>query len=347
MIQPVLSAYGFAESETAVEPFGKGLINHTWKITSSGNEYILQRINDNVFKQPKHIAANIRLVKEHLALHHPSYLFVAPLPSKDGNEMVFVEGQGYFRLFPYVKGSHSKDVAETPAQAYEAAVQFGRFTRLLSGIDLDKFRITIPDFHNLSLRYQQFNNALKNGNKQRITRAKDLIDSLVRQADIARTYEKIKSDPGVHLRVIHHDTKISNILFDENDKGLCVIDLDTVMPGYFTSDVGDMMRTYLSPANEEETDMNKIEVRDEFYKAIVRGYLDEMKDELMPAEKKYFFYSGRLMIYMQALRFLADYINDDVYYGASYPEHNLVRTQNQFTLLTRLQEKEPVLGNWD
>jgi hypothetical protein len=93
--------------------------------------------------------------------------------------------------------------------------------------------------------------------------------------------------------------------------------------------------------------MGKIEVRDEFYKAIVHGYLDEMKDELTSTEKKYFFYSGRLMIYMQALRFLADYINDDVYYGSSYPEHNLVRAQNQFTLLTRLQEKEPVLGNWD
>jgi Ser/Thr protein kinase RdoA (MazF antagonist) len=347
MIQTVLSAYGLEDSETEIQSFGKGLINHTWKITSSGKEYILQRINDNVFKQPMHIAANIKLVKDHLARHHPSYLFVAPLLSKDGNEMFFIEGQGYFRLFPFIKGSHSKEVVETPAQAYEAAIQFGRFTRLLSGIDLDKFRITIPDFHNLSLRYQQFNNALKYGNKERIARAKDLIDSLVQQADIARTYEKIKSDPGFHFRVIHHDTKISNILFDENDKGLCVIDLDTMMPGYFTSDVGDMMRTYLSPANEEEKDMGKIEVRDEFYKAIVNGYLDEMKDELTPMEKKYFFYSGRLMIYMQALRFLADYINDDVYYGASYPEHNLVRARNQFTLLAHLQQKEPVLGNWD
>jgi Ser/Thr protein kinase RdoA (MazF antagonist) len=345
MIQAVLSAYGLEENETKIQSFGKGLINHTWKIISFGKEYILQRINDNVFKQPKNIAANIRVVKDHLARYHPSYRFVAPLLSRDGNEMVFMEGQGYFRLFPYVNGSHSKEVVETPAQAYEAAAQFGRFTRSLSGIDIDRLRITIPDFHNLSLRYQQFHTALKNGNQERVAGAKDLIESLVQHADITRTYEKIKSDAGFHIRVIHHDTKISNILFDEKDKGLCVIDLDTMMPGYFTSDVGDMMRTYLSPASEEEKDMNKIEVRDEFYKAIVQGYLDEMKDELTPTEKKYFFYSGRLMIYMQALRFLADYINDDVYYGASYPEHNLVRAQNQFTLLTRLQEKEPVLGN--
>jgi Ser/Thr protein kinase RdoA (MazF antagonist) len=343
MMQRVLSAYGFEESETKIQSFGKGLINRTWKITSSGKEYILQRINDNVFKQPVNIAVNIKLVKDHLARHHPTYVFIAPLPTNDGDEMFFIEGGGYFRLFPYVKGSHSKQVVETPEQAYQAAVQFGRFTHLLSGIDLDKFRITIPDFHNLSLRCQQFNNALKNGNKERIGRAKDIIDSLVQQADIAGMYEKIRSDPGFRVRVIHHDTKISNILFDENDKGLCVIDLDTMMPGYFTSDVGDMMRTYLSAASEEEKDLSKIEVRGEFYKAIVQGYLDEMKEELTPTEKKYFFDSGRLMIYMQAIRFLADYINDDVYYGASYPDHNLLRAQNQFTLLTRLQEKEPAL----
>ncbi|HET6996555.1 MAG TPA: aminoglycoside phosphotransferase family protein, partial [Chitinophagaceae bacterium] len=268
MMQTVLTSWGFDEDEIKLEAFGTGLINNTWKITSSGNEYILQKINDNVFKAPLHIANNIKLVKDHLARHHPSYLFTAPLVSKEGDEMVFMKGQGYFRLFPYVKGSHSKDIVETPAQAYEAAAQFGRFTRLVSGIDMDKLRITIPDFHNLGLRYQQFLAALKNGNKDRIAGAKDLCESLVQQSDIAGTYERIRSDPGFHLRVIHHDTKISNILFDDNDKGLCVIDLDTMMPGYFTSDVGDMMRTYLSPANEEEKDMTKIEVRDEFYRAI-------------------------------------------------------------------------------
>lgn len=145
------------------------------------------------------------------------------------------------------------------------------------------------------------------------------------------------------LRVTHHDTKISNVLFDKKGKGICVIDLDTVMPGYFISDVGDMMRTYLSPVSEEENDLGKITVRDDFYRAIVQGYYNEMKDELTETEKKYFFYAGKFMIYMQAVRFLTDHLNDDVYYGAKYEGHNFMRAANQVRLLECLLEKESVL----
>jgi Ser/Thr protein kinase RdoA (MazF antagonist) len=142
-------------------------------------------------------------------------------------------------------------------------------------------------------------------------------------------------------RCTHHDTKISNVLFDHDDKGLCVIDLDTVMPGYFISDVGDMMRTYLCPVSEEEQDLSKITVRKEFYDAIVSGYLSEMGEELDETEKQYFHYAGEFMIYMQALRFLTDHINNDVYYGAKYEGHNFVRAGNQLTLLQRLMEINP------
>ncbi|MEO7120146.1 MAG: phosphotransferase, partial [Ginsengibacter sp.] len=139
--------------------------------------------------------------------------------------------------------------------------------------------------------------------------------------------------------------KISNVLFDENNKGLCVIDLDTLMPGYFISDVGDMLRTYLSPVSEEEKYFAKIEVRDDYFINIAKGYLEEMHDELTATEKNHFVYSGKFMIYMQALRFLTDYLNDDVYYGAKYPEQNFVRTGNQLTLLQKLTEKENELQN--
>jgi len=340
MIETILSAYGFKQDETNVEPFGKGLINTTWKVTTAGNVFILQRVNDAVFKRPGDIAHNINLIKDYLAHHHPEYKFVAPLPSVQGDEMVHSKGEGYFRLFPFVVASHSKDVVETPAQAYEAARQFGRFTKLLFGIDLKKLKITIPDFHNLSFRYEQFGDALENGNQERINGSKDLIDSVIGYSAIVKTYEKLKNDPAFHLRVTHHDTKISNVLFDENDKGLCVIDLDTVMPGYFISDVGDMMRTYLSPVSEEVKDPGNIEVRDDFYKAIHEGYMREMEDELTETEKKHFFYSGQFMIYMQGLRFLTDHLNNDLYYGARYPGHNLIRAGNQLTLLDRLMEKE-------
>ncbi|MBL7741900.1 MAG: aminoglycoside phosphotransferase family protein [Chitinophagaceae bacterium] len=339
----VLTDYGFRESEFNAEPFGTGLINNTWKITAADKVYILQRINNAVFKDPQDIANNIRLMADYLSEHHPEYLFVTPIRSADGDDMVLKEGEGFFRLFPFIRGSHTIDVVQKPEQAHEAAVQFGRFTRSLSGIAIEKFKTTVPGFHDLALRHRQFSDVLKNGNKERILESKEVIKALIANAEIVSVYEKIKTDQAFRLRVTHHDTKVSNVLFDENAKGLCVIDLDTAMPGFFISDVGDMMRTYLSPVSEEERDMDKIAVRGDFYKAVVQGYMEEMKEELSKAEKDYFFYAGRFMIYMQALRFLTDYLSDDIYYGEKYPGHNLMRARNQLTLLTRLAEKEDTL----
>ena len=343
MSRSVLPAYGFEEKSLHVEAFGSGLINNTWKVIGPGGEFILQRVNHAVFKEPEDIANNIRLIGAFLRANHPEYTFISPVATSNGDEMIYLKGEGYFRLFPFVPGSHSKDVAETPEQAYEAATQFGRFTRLLDGIDIKKLKITIPCFHDLTLRYQQFLTALEKGNKDRIHESDALIRSLAAHADIVTEYGNITSNPEFKLRVTHHDTKISNVLFDKEGRGLCVIDLDTVMPGYFISDVGDMMRTYLSPVSEEEKELAKIEVREEFYKAIVEGYYNEMKDELTDTEKKYFFYSGTFMIYMQAIRFITDYLNNDVYYGAKYPRHNFMRAKNQLVLLEQLLKKKEQL----
>ena len=343
MQSDILKEYGFTDGPLTVESFGTGLINHTWKVNYKGNDYILQRINDNVFKQPADITSNIGLLAAYLKQYHPDYFFVAPVKTTDGKEMIHLKDEGYFRMFPFVTGSHSKDVLESPAEAYEAAGQFGKFTKLLDGIPIDELKISIPDFHNLSLRYQQFLTAQKKGNPTRIKETEELTIELLNHAEIVTKYESIISNDNFKQRVTHHDTKISNVLFDKNNKGLCVIDLDTVMPGYFISDVGDMMRTYLSPVSEEEKDFSKIIIRNEFYEAIVNGYYNEMKDVLTETEKHHFFYAGTFMIYMQAIRFLTDYINDDRYYGAKYPGHNLVRAGNQAVLLQRLLEKEEAL----
>jgi Ser/Thr protein kinase RdoA (MazF antagonist) len=339
----VLPAFGLKE-DAKVEQFGSGLINNTWKITATDEEYILQRVNHHVFEKPGNIAHNIQLIADYLKQHHPEYRFVAPLVSTKGGVMYYQNGEGYFRLFPYVKGSHSKNVVSTADEAYQAAVQFGRFTKLLAGFDIKKLKITIPSFHDLGLRYQQFQQALQSGNQQRISRSEELINTLMSYAGIVKQYEQIVVNPEFKLRVTHHDTKISNVLFDEAGNGLCVIDLDTVMPGYFISDVGDMMRTYLSPVSEEEGDFSKIMVRHRFYKAIVHGYYNEMKEALTDTEKNHFLYAGKFMIYMQALRFLTDYLNNDAYYGASYPSQNLTRATNQTVLLQRLLNDEPVLA---
>ena len=233
-----------------------------------------------------------------------------------------------------------------PALAFEAARQFGKFTRLLTPFDPGRLAITLPDFHNLSLRYRQFETALQNGNKKRISDSAEAISFLKDQKEIADEYEEIKKNGTLKIRVIHHDAKINNVLFDKaNQTGLCLVDLDTVMPGFYISDVGDMLRTYICPVDEEEADTGRIMIREEYFLAIVRGYLGEMNTVLTENEKKYFVYAGKFAIYMQALRFLTDYINDDIYYSIKYENQNRVRARNQATLLKRFMEKEDQLNN--
>ena len=338
MLANVLCSYEIS-SDAIIQPHGSGLIHRTWKIISPSGDYILQKINDNVFKTPQFIADNIEAISSWLREHHPEYFFVAPLKAKNSESILHMESEGYFRLFPFVKNSRSYDVAKSPQQAFEAARQFGLFTKTLRDFPVEQLTSTIPDFHNLDFRHEQFKQSLQSGNLKRIKQTQETIDFLISHQDIVSTYREIVSGQKFKLRVTHHDTKISNVLFDDKGDGICVIDLDTVMPGYFISDVGDMMRTYLSPANEEEKDLSKIIVRDDYFHAIARGYLKEMGYELNSTEKKHFVYAGIFMIYMQALRFLTDYLNDDIYYGAAYEGHNYIRAKNQVVLLEKLLEK--------
>jgi Ser/Thr protein kinase RdoA (MazF antagonist) len=343
MVQSVLPAFAIKGENIVAEPFGSGLINSTWRIFNGQNEYILQRINETVFRHPFYIAENVRKIADHLRNYHPEYLFVVPIKTLTGQELAHLEGNGYYRLVPFVKGSQTKDVVETASEAFEAANQFGKFTSLLSDMDASELNITIPDFHNLNLRYEQFEDSLKKGNLLRIREAAPVIQYIKEQQSIVTEFNAIQKNPAFRIRVMHHDTKINNVLLDKNNKGLCVIDLDTVMPGYFISDVGDMMRTYLSPASEEETDLSGIEIREDIFEAIVCGYLKEMKTVLTSEEKRAFVYSGKFMIYMQAIRFLTDHFNNDIYYGAKYQGHNYYRAINQVDLLKKLIAKEDQL----
>ena len=337
MLEKILSCYGIHGA--LIRPYGSGLINSTWVVQDSGEAYILQKINHQVFRTPEYIAQNIQTLSSYVQQYDPGYYFVSPVLSEKGDGMVRAE-EGYFRLFPFVSNSKSFDVALTPGQAFEAARQFGLFTKTFSGLPAENLKITLPGFHNLTLRHAQFEEACRTGNPARIQQAGDLVHQLRIRLSLVDTYAKITTDPDFRLRTTHHDTKISNVLFSGEGKGICVIDLDTVMPGFFISDVGDMMRTYLSPVSEEEKDFSRICIREEYFEAILKGYLQEMAQELSPSEIRHFVYAGKFLIYMQALRFLTDHFNNDTYYGASYEGHNLVRAQNQFCLLQRLEEKE-------
>jgi Phosphotransferase enzyme family len=344
MIKRVLSAYGLDENKCVVTPFGNGLINHTWKIVSGKSVFLLQKINQQVFREPGYIMDNLGLLSDYFKSSHPDYLFVAPIHSIDGRNHV-IAGNHYYRLFPFIENSYSVNTVNSPGLAFEASRQFGKFTRLLSKFDPDHLHITLPDFHNLTLRFQQFESAIQKGNKKRIIQSAESIRFLQDQQVIVEVFEKIKKHSGFTVRVVHHDAKINNVLFDRrNHQGLCVIDLDTVMPGYYISDVGDMLRTYISPASEEEKDFNKITIRMDYFREIVKGYLGEMQSGLSDPEKQYFVYAGKFAIYMQALRFLTDFLNNDIYYNIQYNDHNLFRADNQIVLLKRFLEKEELLN---
>lgn len=345
MVHPrILEGFGLDYTTYRIEKFGSGLINNTFSLRhqsgDGGKDFILQRINTHVFKEPYIIVQNHRKASDYLSLTHPDYFFVAPVAAKNGHDL-FEWNNDYWRMLPFVANTHSVNEANNPKQAYEAAKQFGRLARNLSGIDMSNFLPSIPNFHNLTLRYSHFQNAVNGKEEERGEKAGELIDAFERFSQIPITYEELKTDNDFPDRLMHHDTKINNVLLDnKTNAGVCVIDLDTLMPGKLISDLGDMVRTYVSPVSEEETEFDRIVIREDYYEALMKGYLPELEETLTGTEKRMLFYAGQFMIYMQGIRFLTDYLNGDVYYPVKYPMHNFNRAKNQLILLQRLNEKE-------
>ena len=197
MLQVVFNAFDISENINDAIPFGNGLINRTWKINRGGKTFILQQINNKVFKDPEAIAYNINVTGNYLRKNFPSYLFVMPVPTVNNGDIFFDKNAGYYRLLPFVENSHTIDVVQDPQMAYEAAKQFGRFTKLLSGFDANSLKITLPDFHNLSFRYQQFEDAIAHGDASRIEKSRCWIDAVFNNKCIVDEFERIKINPQV------------------------------------------------------------------------------------------------------------------------------------------------------
>lgn len=344
MSDAVLLAYGFLPNGIRKTEISTGLINQTWKIDSGHRSYILQSINTDVFPYPQDLEHNISKLQEHIQSHHSGYFFPAPVPALDGR--LFIEiASSVYRLYPFVSDSQTITAVQNETQAFEAAKQFGRYARNLHDLPIATLRVTIPGFHNLTKRFDEYKKCISLARADRRNAADLLIRKALDYSEVAATYFHIQSGKLISRRPVHHDAKISNVLFDSNDKGICVIDLDTTMPGYYISDLGDLLRTCLSPADENVTDFNAIQIRPAFFKAITDGYMEEMADLLTPAEKQYLYYSGSFMIYMQAIRFLTDYLMDDKYYKINYDLHNLDRAMNQLVLLEGYLQYEKEFTN--
>jgi hypothetical protein len=348
MVKPFPSVlwelYNLEPGDFLIQQPGSGHINQTYILqdqTNANKSFVLQQINQRVFKRPEIIASNIRLTQAYLKKYYPEYLFIAPLPNQQSELLSLAEGE-YWRLLPFVPHAKAFGVLTDPVQAYEAAKQFGKLSRLLSGISTEGFEASIPRFHDLEWRKEQFDEALDQASPTLKEQAAEAIEMAQAYSIILTQFQAAKEN--LPLRIMHHDTKISNVLLDaQTFKGICVIDLDTLMPGYFISDLGDMMRTYLCAVDENETDLSKILIREDFFKATVEGYLSEMATLLSEQEKEMILFSGKYIIYMQALRFLTDFLQGSKYYPILYPDQNLNRTYNQFQLLKQLKTKEKEL----
>ncbi|MES2416902.1 MAG: aminoglycoside phosphotransferase family protein [Bacteroidota bacterium] len=341
----IVEAYGFTTDAIKLQQIGSGHINRTYLLSllHHDEQYILQNINTQVFKDPFAIANNIEAVATYLTAHYPAYLFPTPLATLNGDLMVYHNDE-YWRLLPYVKDTVAFDTLSEPKQAYEAAKQFGKLSYLLHHFDTSVLKPTIPGFHDLAWRYEQFTFALNTADVNLKAQTEAEIETALNYhfiVDYYRSYEHRKDFPD---RVMHHDTKISNVLLAESDDhGVCVIDLDTLMPGKFISDLGDMMRTYLCAFSENEPDIDKIKIRLPYFEATVKGYLSEMAPILTATEKELILFAGKYIVYMQALRFLTDYLNGNIYYPIAYPSQNLDRAKNQFKLLSEFFKNEAIL----
>jgi Ser/Thr protein kinase RdoA (MazF antagonist) len=327
--QKILEAFDIKQQLNATI-FGTGLIHKTY-ILGTEPIYLLQHFNHHVFKNPLQVYENVNTVYNHLKQQNAP-IKIIPQKLTKNQQPFFIYQDTYWRLFDFEQNAIAYALITNADQAYMAAEQFGLLSYYTDGLDISRITYTIPDFHNLEKRYQHFNDAIQRSTPD--AEISNVIAFYQNQFDILNAYHKITSNHFLPLRVVHNDTKISNVLFhDVTKKAIAVVDLDTLMPGYFFSDVGDMIRTYISETTEESDIMQPVKINLSYLSALLNGYKDGLKHTLTANEKEAVKFAGPILIYMTGLRFITDFLNHNIYFKVSHPLHNLNRAINQMNLL--------------
>lgn len=331
-----------------VAPYGNGHINDTYCV--DGPKYILQRINTSIFRNPDELMENIDNVTSFLRKKivayggNPDRETLTVIPTKDGHRYYRMDDQNVFRVYIFIANTKSIEFSKSYEDLHEAGKGFGRFQKLLADFPVEKLYETIKDFHHTPKRIEALKEAIREDKAGRAASVQAEIDFALAQTDWAGIVVKGMEDGSIPVRVTHNDTKINNILFDEkSSEAVCVIDLDTVMPGSMLYDFGDALRMGASTGAEDETDLDKVWFDTGAYEAFAKGYLSEVKDSMTPAEFELLPMAAKLMTYECGIRFLTDYLNGDTYFKIHREHHNLDRARNQFKLVADITTKEEEL----
>ncbi len=342
-----------AQNGSLVErrPYGNGHINDTFLLRCTSpdqneTKFILQRMNHDIFKTPPQLMENVVQVTQHLRRTilsqggDPNRETLNVLQTRNGADWYQDSSQNYWRVFPFIERSVCLEKVESEKDFYDSAVAFGNFQRQLADFPVRKLHETIPNFHNTSSRFEDFQKAVQEGDQSRAALAQaELAFALDRKQDTA-VLTNLLAEGKLPLRVTHNDTKLNNILFDaDTHKALCIIDLDTVMPGLSLYDFGDSIRFGANTGAEDETDLSKVELDLSLFEAFTKGYLEGCAGSLTPKEIEMLPMGAKLMTYECGIRFLADFLTGDHYFKTHREHHNLDRARTQFKLVADMEAK--------
>ena len=354
-IESIAKHFGIDTELLDPKPLARGHINDTYILAGKKHgvtgRYVIQRINHTVFKDPASMMKNIIRVTEHIGAKMRE--IDAPLASRQLTVIGTDDGRGYYRdcdgnfwrVYNFIENAATRDSLESAELAYEAARMFGRFQRMLIDLPGPALHETIAGFHNTPRRFGAFQEVLAADTLNRSRDAKPEIDFVSENSGLCDVLLDLAGKGEIPVRIAHNDTKINNVMLDEKtNKGVCVIDLDTVMPGLSVYDFADMIRTATCSAAEDERDLSKVAVDISMFKALVRGFAAETSGFLTSVEKKHLVFAGKLITFEQLIRFLTDYLAGDVYYRISRQGHNLDRSRTQMKLLESIIEREEVMN---
>ena len=331
---------------TDVSVLERGHIHQSFVVTchcaNGPARFLFQAINVCVFRQPHVLMRNAELVTRHLvATAEPSSICLRLVATKVGAFLWRDQAGNYWRAFHFIDGSVSFDAVRTASQAFDVGRAFGRFQHQMLGLDVDRLQATIPDFHHTAVYYRKLEAAVGSDRHGRLSEVRDVVQNARRHHSLIGELDELVETGQIPLRIAHNDAKLDNVLFDENSaQPMCVIDLDTVMPGLAIHDFGDLVRTSSGRFTEDEPDLGKVDVDLDLFRSLAEGYLVDAYEFLTVAEIEHMVYAAKLITFETGVRFLTDHLAGDTYFHVRHPGHNLERCQVQFRLLECIESNE-------